>query len=137
MSNAQALNEYAGEQAALYARLKLAGLVEAPVHLAVFVDPRTATGHGLGLKTMPEMLSYSAVCAVNTLWLAAWAEGIGLGWVSILDPEEVKGTLEVPGHWDLIAYLCIGYAKQERERPELESEGWESRQPSSNTLLNR
>jgi 5,6-dimethylbenzimidazole synthase len=77
---------------------------------------------------MPEMLSYSAVCAVHTLWLAARAQGIGVGWVSILNPEAVRSILTVPVQWKLIAYLCLGYPAIERDRPELESEGWEARQ---------
>ncbi len=135
--NERALNDFSATQAAAYGRLKLAGLAEAPVHLAVFVDPETIVGHGLGIKTMPEMLSYSAVCAVHTLWLVARAQGIGLGWVSILDPVEVRRTLDVPAEWKLIAYLCLGYPEHERDRPELEAEGWESSQPKRNALLDR
>jgi len=126
--NQQALSEFEGERAALYARLKLAGLEEAPVHLAVFVDASTPTGGGLGRKTMPEMLSYSAVCAIQTLWLAARAHGVGLGWVSILDPEEVRRILDVPAEWRLIGYLCVGYPETEDDIPELEQQGWEKRQ---------
>jgi 5,6-dimethylbenzimidazole synthase len=126
--NQQALDAYTGTQAGLYARLKLAGLVEAPVHLAVFIDPETQTGHRLGIRTMPEMLSYSAVCAVHTLWLVARAAGIGMGWVSILDPAQVRSILDVPVEWKLIAYLCLGYPEEEQDRPELETQGWETRQ---------
>ena len=126
--NQQALGDFEGDKAALYARLKLAGLEEAPVHLAVFVDPQTPTGSGLGRKTMPEMLSYSAVCAIQTLWLAARAHGVGLGWVSILDPEEVRRILDVPAEWRLIGYLCVGYPETEDDIPELEQQGWEKRQ---------
>lgn len=125
--NQDALSDYTGSRAALYARLKLAGLAEAPAHLAVFADPDTQTGSGLGRKTMPEMLTYSAVCAVHTLWLLARAHGIGIGWVSILDPGEVKRVIEVPSTWQLIAYLCVGYPEQEQDRPELETEGWAKR----------
>ena len=85
------------ERAAQYARLKLAGLDDAPCHLAVFADRDTAArGHGLGRQTMPEMSEYSAVAAVHTLWLAGRAEGIGMGWVSILDPRTIATVLEVP-----------------------------------------
>jgi 5,6-dimethylbenzimidazole synthase len=126
--NQQALGDFGGEKAALYARLKLAGLEEAPVHLAVFIDTATPTGSGLGRKTMPEMLSYSAVCAIQTLWLAARAHGVGVGWVSILDPEEVRRILDVPVEWRLIGYLCLGYPELDLDLPELEQEGWEKRQ---------
>lgn len=127
--NQQALSDFSGTRAALYASLKLAGLVEAPLHLAVFIDPESETGHGLGRKTMPEMLAYSAVCAVHTLWLVARAHGIGMGWVSILDPVQVCRSLDVPAHWQLIAYLCLGYPAAEEDHPELEREGWEARLP--------
>ncbi len=83
-ANARALSGYSGEKAALYARLKLAGLDSAPVHLAAFADRETAQGHGLGCQTMPEMLDYSVVAAITTLWLTARAHGVGMGWVSIL-----------------------------------------------------
>jgi 5,6-dimethylbenzimidazole synthase len=126
--NEAALRDFDGDRAALYARLKLAGLAEAPVHLAVFADSETSTGGGLGRKTMPEMLSYSVVCAIHTLWLAARAHGVGLGWVSILDPQEVSRTLDVPPGWQLVAYLCLGYPVDETDRPELEQERWAKRQ---------
>ena len=84
--NAEALASQSGDQAGLYARLKLAGLDQAPCHLAVFAESDPQQGHGLGRKTMPQTTAYSAVMAVHTLWLAARAEGLGLGWVSILDP---------------------------------------------------
>lgn len=135
--NQAALADYSGNRAALYGRLKLSGLVEAPVHLAIFIDSETTAGHGLGRRTMPEMLAYSAVCAVHTLWLAARAHGVGVGWVSILDEAEVRRTLDVPDGWRLIAYLCLGYPEQERDRPELEREGWETRQVDAATCLRR
>jgi 5,6-dimethylbenzimidazole synthase len=86
--NAQALAAQAPDRAGLYAQLKLAGLDEAPVHFAAFADRATGQGHGLGRRTMPEMIEYSAVMAVHTMWLAARAQGIGLGWILILDPAE-------------------------------------------------
>ena len=135
--NAEALKDFSGMRASLYAQLKLEGLEQAPVHLAVFADLQTEVGHGLGRKTMPEMLSYSAVCAVHTLWLLARAYGVGLGWVSILDPVDVRHCLDVPQDWNLIAYLCLGYPAVESSRPELEEKGWEARQPVANFRLSR
>ena len=88
-ANEKALAGYGGEKHEIYANLKLAGLKEAPVHLAVFSDDGTHTGSGLGQQTMPETLHYSVVAAIQTLWLAARADGIGWGWVSILDPKRV------------------------------------------------
>ena len=126
-SNADALKTYNEDRAALYARLKLAGLKEAPEHLAVFADPDPGQGAGLGRATMPETVGYSVAIAVHTLWLAARIEGIGVGWVSILDADAVGPTLEVDPDWRLVAYLCIGFPQQDAETPELERVGWESR----------
>lgn len=136
-SNVQAQAEYADEDAAKYVRLKLAGLRDAPVHLAAFCDESTQTGKGLGRRTMPEMLAYSATNAIYTIWLAARAEGIGLGWVSILEPGEVKRALEVPDEWKLIAYLCVGYPVEDHDTPELLRAGWESRDERATTLYRR
>jgi 5,6-dimethylbenzimidazole synthase len=128
--NAEALASFSGERAALYARLKLAGLTEAPCQFAVFADRATEQGHGLGRLTMPATIEYSAVMAVHTLWLAARAEGIGLGWVSILDPVRMATILDVPDEWKLIGYFCVGYPSEEHSTPELEREGWEVRRRS-------
>ena len=125
--NADALAAQADDRSATYARLKLAALGEAPCQLAVFVDPDPAQGHGLGRHTMPETIGYSAVIAIHTLWLAACAAGLGLGWVSILDPDRTRAALEVPDSWRLIGYLCLGYPAIEADTPELEREGWEHR----------
>lgn len=135
--NAAALASYEGERAALYARLKLAGLEEAPVHLAVFCDHATEAGHGLGRKTMPETLDYSVVAAIHTFWLAARARGVGVGWVSILDPLEVARMLEVPPAWKLIAYLCVGLPSEEHLDPELERHEWQAHLEESAKLHRR
>lgn len=136
-SNRDALHAYEGEQAALYARLKLAGLREAPVHVAVFLDSETSHGNGLGRATMPETLEYSAVLSVHTFWLAARTYGLGVGWVSILDPAEVNRALQVPAGWKLIAYLCAGYPSEEHSRPELLRHGWETRLTLADVVLRR
>ncbi len=136
-ANAEALADYSGERAALYARLKLAGLREAPVHLAVFCDEATGQGHGLGRRTMPEMLAYSVVTAVHTLWLVARAEGIGVGWVSILDPQAVATVLAVPPDWRLVAYLCIGHPLTDQAEPELARAGWQARDSRCRDVLRR
>ena len=118
-------------------RKKLAGLQEAPHQVAVFCDEATDQGGGLGRRTMPEMLRYSAVLAVYTLWLAARVEGVGIGWVSILDPSYVHDVLQVPVSWSLVAYLCVGYAIAEDDVPELERAGWERRHPLRQLVLQR
>jgi len=126
-ANGQALGAYCGERAKLYATLKLAGLREAPVHLAVFCDETTEQGFGLGAQSMPETRRYSAVCALHTFWLAARAYGLGVGWVSILDPTRLAQTLEVPSEWSFVGYLCVGWPQQENLTPELERAGWQAR----------
>jgi 5,6-dimethylbenzimidazole synthase len=135
--NAEALAAQSRERSGLYAQLKLAGLAEAPAHLAVFADRSTAQGHGLGRHTMPEMIDYSAVTAVHTIWLAARAQGIGMGWVSILDPKAVAALLDVPADWKFIGYFCLGYPQADDTTPELEQTGWERRGLPSSVIIRR
>jgi len=135
--NADALADYHGERAKLYAQLKLEGLDKAPVQLAVFVDADTDVGRGLGQKTMPETLNYSVVAAINHLWLAARAEGIGVGWVSILEPDRVNQALDVPAGWKLVAYLCVGYPEEDQDVPELVRAGWQDRLDISEFVIER
>jgi len=135
--NAQALAAQVPHRAGLYARLKLAGLDEAPVHFAVFADRATPQGHGLGRRTMPEMIEYSAVMAVHTMWLAARAQGIGLGWISILDPTEMAAILSVPVEWKFIGYFCLGYPQTDDTVPDLEQAGWEQRRVAASMIIHR
>ena len=136
-ANAAALASYADDKARRYATLKLAGLDAAPVQFAVFADRDTAQGAGLGRRTMPEMSEYSTVAAMNTLWLAARAEGLGLGWVSILNPAELNALLDVPPAWRFVGYFCLGYPVTEELTPELERAGWEHRRPASEFIVKR
>ena len=136
-ANERALAGYSGEKHAIYAGLKLEGLKEAPVHLAVFSDDGTHTGSGLGQQTMPETLHYSVVGAIQTLWLAARADGIGMGWVSILDPKAVTRVLDVPTSWSLVAYLCLGLPAEEHLDPELERHHWEVRTELQDVVFTR
>lgn len=135
--NAEALAAQSPDRAALYARLKLAGLDKAPCQIAIFADRSTTQGHGLGCRTMAEMSEYSAVTAVHTLWLAARAEGIGMGWVSILDPPTVATILDVPVDWKFIGYFCLGYPEIEDDVPALERAGWEQRRAVSSFMIQR
>lgn len=135
--NADALNDYSGEKAKLYASLKLSGLDDAPEHLAIYCDEATDMGHGLGQQTMPETLRYSVVGAIQTLWLAARARGVGMGWVSILDPEHIRQILDVPPSWTLVGYLCIGYPVEEHLDPELERHGWQRREDAGRFIVER
>ena len=135
--NADALATQTPDRAALYARLKLAGLDDAPCQIAVFSDHSTAQGKGLGSLTMPETLDYSVVNAIHTLWLAARAEGIGMGWVSILDPKRIATILDVPQDWTFIGHLCLGYPIAADDTPALERAGWEHRHPPEGAVLYR
>ncbi|TCH96710.1 5,6-dimethylbenzimidazole synthase [Roseococcus sp. SYP-B2431] len=135
--NAAALTSQPAERAEAYAALKLAGLVEAPVHLAVFCDETTEAGHGLGRATMPETLRASAMGAVFALWLAARARGIGVGWVSILRADRLAEILAVPEGWSLVAYLCIGYPDAEDDTPELERRGWQGPDAAARVIARR
>jgi len=136
-SNADALANQDTGRTALYARLKLAGLDEAPSHFAVFADADPEQGHGLGRSSMPETTAYSAAMAVHTLWLAARAMGLGLGWVSILDPAGVARVLDVPPDWIFIGYFCLGYPQVEDDTPELERAGWEYRRAAAAVRIRR
>ncbi|MGY2047701.1 5,6-dimethylbenzimidazole synthase [Methylobacterium sp. JK268] len=135
--NEAAARAYPDARAGAYRRLKLEGLREAPVHLAVYCDEATADGHGLGRATMPEMLRYSVVLAIHTFWLAARARGLGVGWVSILDPAPLTPLLAVPEAWRLVAYLCVGWPQEEHADPELARHGWQSRLPDEGLLIER
>jgi 5,6-dimethylbenzimidazole synthase len=127
--NDQAATIYTDARAERYRALKLEGLAEAPIHLAVCVADQPETGHGLGRQTQPETLRDSVVCAIHTLWLAARIEGLGVGWISILRPDVVRGILDIPPGWSLVAYLAIGWPRVSADTPELAREGWEIRQP--------
>ncbi len=136
-ANADSFASYEGERAQIYAKLKLAGLDDAPVQLAVFTEPDPEQGARLGRRTMPETVCYSAVTAIHTLWLAARVEGIGMGWVSILDPAPLNRDLGVPAHWQFIGYFCIGYPAAVRDTPELEQMRWERRSDPASLIFRR
>ena len=135
--NAAALADQSPGRAPTYARLKLAGLDDAPCQFAVFADPDPAQGHGLGRRTMPETSAYSAVLAVHTIWLTARAQGLGLGWISILDPAVIHTILTVPPTWTFIGYFCLGHPSTESDTPELQRAGWDHRRSPAATILQR
>ncbi len=128
-ANAEALAGYSGERAQIYAGLKLSGMRDAPVQLAIFCDDGTDKGAGLGAGTMPEARRYSVVSAVMNLWLMARAHGLGVGWVSIIDPVQMAKDLDAPEGWALVAYLCIGFPVETSQTPELQKAMWEQRDP--------
>src|ERR1700758_203194 len=108
----------------LYGSLKLEGILEAPLNIAVTCDHSRGGSFVLGHAPMRQTALYSVCLAIENLWLAARVEGVGVGWVSILDPEAVAKILELPSEVELIAYLCIGYPLEFRAKPLLEEVGW-------------
>jgi len=133
-ANQQALAGYEGERQKNYAGMKLEGILEAPQNVCIVCDSQSSQGHQLGRRTMPETALYSAVCAVQNLWLAARAEGIGVGWVSIFEPNSLRCALKIPEHITPVAYLCVGYVNAFAAEPDLERVGWEKRTPLKSVL---
>ena len=133
-SNRTALETYRGDRAKKYASLKLEGILEAPQNLCIVCNPESERGHRLGRHSMLEMALYSAVCAVQNLWLAARAEGVGVGWVSVLDKDSLKKVLNIPANVIPVAYLCLGYVDHFAAEPDLERAGWEHRIPLDRVL---
>lgn len=123
--NAEAAEAYSGKRRDSYAQLKLAGLEAAPLQLALFCLDDPETGHGLGRQTMPETLRQSAAMAIFSMWLAARAQNLGLGMVSILDPDQIETLLEVPEGWHFVAWLCIGVPEFDDDTPLLHRTGWQ------------
>lgn len=130
-ANAEAARLYEGEKRAEYNALKLAGLRDAPIHLAIFTETEPDEGHGLGRQTMPEMLAYSTVAAVHTLWLAARAENLGMGWVSILNLKEICQLFDAPTNWSLTGYFCLGKAACDDDTPLLHRNDWQENSPTT------
>jgi len=127
--NEKASKNYTGSKQALYRRLKLEGIEESPVNLCVTCHPQRGGPNVLGRNTIKETDLFSTSCAVQNLWLAARSEGIGLGWVSILDNQKLCKILKIPKPVIPIAYLCLGYVTRFPEKPMLETEGWAARIP--------
>lgn len=129
--NAAAAQLYPDMQREEYQRLKLAGFETAPVQLAVFTHADPEAGHGLGRQTMPETLAQSTAMAVHALWLAARAQNLGVGMVSILDPRQVEQLLQVPENWRFTAWLCIGYPEASDDLPLLHRAQWQENAESA------
>ena len=128
-ANAIAGNVYSGERAERYRNLRLEGILDAPVNLCVLCDEDPTRGHGLGRQTIPQTALYSTICAIQNLWLAARVEGLGVGWVSIIDPQALRTIFAVPSHLSIVAYLCVGYVTEFQPQPDLAAAGWEERVP--------
>jgi len=134
--NARAAQQYHGERAALYGSLKLEGITEAPVNICITCDRTRGGPHVLGRNTIVDTDIYSTCCAVENLWLAARAEGIGVGWVSILTIEALRRILAIPESVLPVAYLCVGYAREFLDQPELQRRGWADRLPLQEVIFN-
>lgn len=125
----QSAQMFTQEQSSQYQRLKLEGILEAPIGICVTCDRNRNGPVVIGRTIKPEMDLYSAVCAVQNLWLAARAENLGLGWVSIIHDEVLHQALNIPDDIAIIGYLCLGYVSHFKDKPELESAGWLPRRP--------
>ncbi|WP_299710911.1 5,6-dimethylbenzimidazole synthase [uncultured Tenacibaculum sp.] len=121
--NEKAIAQFSDEKQQKYIRLKLEGITESPLNIAVFYKPTKEPV--LGQTSMPNMGKYSVVCAIQNMWLMARSLNIGMGWVSILDPEKVKDILNSPKENQLIGYLCFGYTDKFYNKPELEIKKWD------------
>jgi 5,6-dimethylbenzimidazole synthase len=107
-----------------YIKLKLEGILESDINICVTYDPERFGPFILGRTSIPETGEYSVCCAIQNLWLTARAEGIGVGWVSILSIDDLRKILGIPNHVKPIAYLCLGYVNKFEDRPDLERVGW-------------
>ncbi len=134
-ANREAAQVFEGERRALYSRLKLEGILESPVNICVTCDPTRNGPHVLGRHTVPQTDVYSTCCAIQNLWLAARVEGIGVGWVSILDYTLLRRLLNIPEHIIPVAYLCLGYVDEFLPQPQLEKVGWLQRAPLDDAIF--
>ncbi|MEO6609860.1 MAG: 5,6-dimethylbenzimidazole synthase [Aestuariivirga sp.] len=126
-ANAQAEAMFNNERASLYSKLKLEGISDAPINLCITCDRERGGPVVLGRTHNRDTDLYSTVCAVQNLWLAARAEGVGVGWVSIFNDADIRQILGLPDHVVPVAYLCLGYVDELYQRPELEAKGWRQR----------
>ena len=130
---ARAAIQFTDEKQKEYIQLKLEGILESPLNMAVFYKP--AEGPVLGQTSMPNMGKYSVVCAIQNMWLMARSLNIGMGWVSILDPEKVKQVLGAPEENQLIGYLCFGYTDMFYNQPELELRKWDRKKLQKEVVI--
>ena len=128
-ANEEAATLFGGEQRESYLRLKLEGIRKAPLGICVTCDPTRGGPVVLGRTHNPRMDSYSTVCAVQNLWLAARAEGVGVGWVSIFHQDDIRAVLAIPAHVEVIGWFCVGYVDRLYDQPELALKGWRQRIP--------
>lgn len=128
-ANAEAVAMFSGERQEQYRNLKLEGVLKAPLSICVTCDPTRGGAVVLGRTHNPRMDVYSTVCAVQNLWLAARAEGVGVGWVSIFHDSDIRAILGIPDPIEIVAWLCLGYVDELYCEPELAVKGWRQRLP--------
>jgi 5,6-dimethylbenzimidazole synthase len=133
-ANDEASKNYTGHRKELYSSIKLEGIREAPINICVTCDRERSGPHVLGRNSVPDTDIFSTCCAVQNLWLAARAEGLGVGWVSILSMDQLKLELGIPSKIVPIAYLCMGYTDHFSNQPLLEKVGWSHRLPLKNVI---
>jgi 5,6-dimethylbenzimidazole synthase len=133
--NAEAAAMFSGERAERYGALKLEGILTAPLNICVTCDRSRGGPVVLGRTHQRATDLYSTVCAVQNLWLAARAEGVGVGWVSIFEPDDLKPLFALPEEVEIVAYLCVGYVDRLYDRPELEARLWAERLPLSEVVF--
>lgn len=134
-ANDEAAVMFRGARQSTYRSLKLEGIRTAPINICVTCDRTRGGKVVIGRTHNANMDLYSSVCAIQNLWLAARAEGIGLGWVSIFRDADLRGILEIPDRVEIVGYLCLGYVDQLYERPELEVKGWRQRTPLEDLIF--
>jgi 5,6-dimethylbenzimidazole synthase len=128
-ANEEAATLFDGERQSTYRSLKLQGIMKAPLSICVTCDPTRAGKVVLGRTHNPRMDVYSTVCAVQNLWLAARAEGVGVGWVSIFHDHDIRSIFGIPDHVEIVAWLCLGHVDELYSEPELAVKGWRQRLP--------
>ena len=133
-ASAQAAEKFSGDRQQLYKSLKLEGILESPVNICVTCDSTRFGPNVLGRDSIKETDMFSTCCAIQNLWLAARAEGLAVGWVSILSQEQLKKDLRIPDHVVPVAYLCIGHTEEFYDKPMLETAGWANRTPLDNLI---
>ncbi|OUS31335.1 5,6-dimethylbenzimidazole synthase [Thalassotalea sp. 42_200_T64] len=134
LANKQSAEMFNGDKQLQYKKLKLEGILEAPVGICVTCDRSRNGPVVLGRTIKPEMDFYSVVCAIQNIWLAARSENLGLGWVSIIEDSVLKQALDIPDDIHIVAYLCLGYVSNFSAQPELEQKGWLKRSELSSVL---
>jgi len=135
VQNERAVANYAGARADLYRSLKLEGIEEAPINLCVTCDRTRSSPHVLGRNTVTDTDVYSTCCAIQNLWLAARVEGVGVGWVSILDYDDLRPIFGIPETVLPVAYLCVGYPRAFLGEPELQRRGWAAQLPMNQIIF--